>query len=131
MPDELKQFDSMGLIFSQAPILCYMYMFISLWCETWTCYRRHIKQLEQFHMRHLCAILKIKWQDKISNIEILERSRCSSIEAMIISAQLRWVGHVVRMADDRTPKQLLYGELAQGKRSHGGQKKRFKGTLKL
>src|SRR3989442_3112437 len=38
-------------------------------CETWTCYRRHIKQLEQFHMRHLRAILKIKWQDKISNIE--------------------------------------------------------------
>ncbi len=99
-------------------------------CETWTCYRRHIKQLEQFHMRHLRAILKIKWQDKISNIEILERSRCSSIEAMIISAQLRWVGHVVRMADDRIPKQLLYGELAQGKRSHGGQKKRFKDTLK-
>src|SRR5213083_2918718 len=49
---------------------------------------------------------------------------------MIISAQLRWVGHVVRMADDRIPKQLLYGELAQGKRSHGGQKKRFKDTLK-
>src|SRR2546425_13072547 len=49
---------------------------------------------------------------------------------MIISTQLRWVRHVVRMADDRIPKQLLYGELAQGKRSHGGQKKRFKDTLK-
>src|SRR3989442_12005848 len=31
-------------------------------CETWTCYRRHIKQLEQFHMRYLRAILKVKWQ---------------------------------------------------------------------
>src|SRR3989441_12395228 len=81
-------------------------------------------------MRHLRAILKIKWQDKISNIEVLERSRCSSIEAMIISAQLRWVGLVVRMADDRIPKQLLDGELAHGKRSHGRQKKRFKDTLK-
>ena len=99
-------------------------------CETWTCYRRHIKQLEQFHMRHLRTIMKIKWQDKISNIEVLERSRCSSIEAMMISAQLRWVGHVVRMADDRIPKQLLYGELAQGKRSRGGQRKRYKDSLK-
>src|SRR6266516_3658026 len=80
-------------------------------------------------MRHLHAILKIKWQDKISNIEILEHCRCSSIEAMVISAHLRWVGHVVRMADDRIPKQLLYGELAQGKRSQGEQKKRFKDTL--
>src|SRR2546425_1253564 len=89
-------------------------------CATWTCCRRHIKQLEQFRMRHLRAILKKKWQDKISNIEVLERSRCSSIEAMIISAELRRVGHVVRMADDRLPKQLLYAELAQGKRSQIG-----------
>ena len=74
--------------------------------------------------------LEDKMQDKISNMEVPERSRCSSIEAVIISAQLRWVGHVARMADDRIPKQLLYGELVQGKRSHGGQKKRLKDTLK-
>jgi len=99
-------------------------------CETWTCYRRHIKQLEQFHMRHLRAILKIKWQDRITNVEVLERSRCSSVEAMIIATQLRWAGHVTRMSDDRIPKQLLYGELKEGKRSRGGQKKRYKDTLK-
>ena len=29
------------------------------------------------------------------------------------------------------PKQLLYGKLAEGKRSHGGQKKRFKDCLKV
>src|SRR6266516_2158710 len=81
-------------------------------------------------MRHLRAILKIKWQDQISNIEIHERSRCSRIEIINISAQLCWVGHVVRMGYDRILKQLLYGELAQGKRSHGGQKKLFKDTLK-
>ena len=34
------------------------------------------------------------------------------------------------MSDDRLPKQLLYGELCYGKRSLGGQKKRFKDTLK-
>ncbi len=34
------------------------------------------------------------------------------------------------MSDDRLPKQLLYGELCYGKRSVGGQKKRFKDTLK-
>ena len=32
--------------------------------------------------------------------------------------------------DDRLPKQLLYGELCYGKRSFGGQNKRFKDTLK-
>ena len=45
-------------------------------------------------------------------------------------AQLRWTGHVTRMPDERLPKQILYGELQAGKRSHGGQKKLYKDTLK-
>ena len=36
---------------------------------------------------------------------------------------------MTRMPDDRLPKQLLYGELGYGKRSVGGQNKRFKDTL--
>ena len=44
--------------------------------------------------------------------------------------QLRWAGHVVRMPDERLPKRLFYGELQEGKRSQGGQRKRFKDTLK-
>ena len=35
------------------------------------------------------------------------------------------------MPDNRLPKQLLYGELVRGKRSVGGQKKRFKDSLKV
>jgi hypothetical protein len=34
------------------------------------------------------------------------------------------------MDDDRLPKQLFYSELASGKRSTGGQYKRYKDTLK-
>ena len=34
------------------------------------------------------------------------------------------------MPDDRLPKKILYGELKVGQRSHGGQKKRYKDTLK-
>ena len=30
-------------------------------CETWILYRRHMKQLNQFHMRSLQTIMKIKW----------------------------------------------------------------------
>ena len=34
------------------------------------------------------------------------------------------------MHDERLPKKVLYGELQEGKRSQGGQKKRYKDTLK-
>ena len=45
-------------------------------------------------------------------------------------AQLEWTGHVIRMTDERLPKKVLYGELQVGKRSQGGQRKRYKDTLK-
>ena len=34
------------------------------------------------------------------------------------------------MSEERLPKKILYGELEMGKRSNGGQKKRYKDTLK-
>ena len=48
-----------------------------------------------------------------------------------MQSQLRWAGHVVRMKDYCLPKKMLYGELSQGKRSHEGQRKRFKYTLNV
>ena len=47
-----------------------------------------------------------------------------------IQSRLRWTGQVTRMPDERLPKKILYGELEVGKRSHGGQKKLYKDTLK-
>ena len=43
-------------------------------CESWTCYRRHLEKLDQFHLRCLCKILGITWMDKLSNQDVLRRS---------------------------------------------------------
>lgn len=53
-----------------------------------------------------------------------------SIHTMLMQSQLRWAGHLARMPDHRLPRKIFYGELQQGKRSIGGQKKRYKDTLK-
>ena len=53
-----------------------------------------------------------------------------SLHTLLKFAQLRWTGHVTRMPDERLPKKVLYGELQEGKRSQGGQNKRYKDTLK-
>ena len=99
-------------------------------CETWTVCQRHAKRLNHFHTSCLRKLLKIKWQDRIPDTEVLKRAGMQSIHTLLKLAQLRWTGHVTRMPDERLPKKILYGELQVGKRSHGGQKKRYKDTLK-
>jgi len=94
--------------------------------ECWTVYRKHVKSLEKFHQRQLRNILRIKWQDYVSNVKVLERANCDSIEKTLARNQLRWLGHVRRMPDERLPKQTLYGELGQGWRTKGRQMKRYK-----
>ncbi|KAK3775513.1 hypothetical protein RRG08_041297 [Elysia crispata] len=72
-----------------------------------TLYRKHIEQLERFHTRSLSSILGIRWQDKVTNLEVLDRARSTSIEAMILKTKLRLTGHVIRIEPDRITCQLL------------------------
>ena len=55
-------------------------------CEMWTLYRKHLKQLEHFHMRSLRSIIGIKWQYSMANTEVLDRCKPTSIRAMILRA---------------------------------------------
>uniref|UniRef100_H2ZZZ1 Uncharacterized protein n=1 Tax=Latimeria chalumnae TaxID=7897 RepID=H2ZZZ1_LATCH len=99
-------------------------------CEAWVTYRNHLKSLECHHQCYLQKILDIKWVDRRTNASVLIDANTTSIEAMIIQHQLQWTGHCVLMPDVHLPKQLLYSQLSQGQRTRGGQRKRFKDTLK-
>jgi len=72
----------------------------------------------------------IRWQDKRPNTEVLQICNISGIEALLIAAQFRWTGHVIRMSNDRLPKIIFCSELKDGARARGGQRKRYKDTLK-
>ena len=87
-------------------------------------------QLDQFHMRCPRKIGNIKWQDMIPNTEVLKKYNMPGIEVLLLQAQLRWCGHLVRMKDDRIPRAVFYGQLKEDSRTAGGQKLRFKDTLK-
>ena len=95
-----------------------------------TVYQRRVKKLNHLHLSCLRKLLKIRWQDKIPDTEVLKKANMQSVHTLLKLAQLRWTGHVTRMPDERLQKKALYGELQEGKRSQGGQKKRYKDTLK-
>nr|VZH99574.1 unnamed protein product [Spirometra erinaceieuropaei] len=98
--------------------------------ETWTVYAKQARRLNHFHLSCLRRILRLKWQDRIPDTDVLERTGIRSIYAILRQIHLRWSGHLVRMNDERIPKRLFYGDVATGSRRQGGQIRRYKDTQK-
>nr|VZI30317.1 unnamed protein product [Spirometra erinaceieuropaei] len=98
--------------------------------ETWAVYAKQARFLNHFHLSCLRRIQRLKWQDRILDSDVLERTGILSIYAILRQIQLRWSGHLVRMDDDRLPKRLFYGDVATGSCRQGGQICRYKDTLK-
>ena len=68
----------------------------------------------------------ISWEDRVTNQEVLRRSRMPGVEVLIMKAQLRWTGHVMRMRTavfQNRPSALNWLEAIAGR---GGQTKRYK-----
>ena len=73
--------------------------------------------INTFHLRSIRRILGISWQDKVTNADVLSRAGLPTMYTLLRQRRLRWLGHVRRMEDGRIPKDILYGELAFGRRS--------------
>ena len=74
------------------------------------------------HQHCLRSILGIKWQDHVSNEEVLKIASLPSIESILHQVQLRWTGQVTRMEDVGMPKAVFFSELQEGKHHHGALK---------
>ena len=90
---------------------------------------RQEKRLNVFHMRCRRRILGITWQEKVTNKVVLEKAGIPSLY-FLKQRRMPLLGHVTRMKDGRIPKDLLYGELATGKRPTGPPQLRFKNVCK-
>nr|VZI11197.1 unnamed protein product [Spirometra erinaceieuropaei] len=98
--------------------------------ETWTVYTKQVRRLNYFHLSRLRRILKLRWQNRIPDTDVLERTGILNIYTTLIQLQLRCSGHLVRMDYARLPKRLFYGDIAAGSRRQGCQIRRYKDTLK-
>ena len=83
-----------------------------------------------FHLRSLRRILGISWRDKVPNTEVMDRAGLLTMYTLLRQCRMRWIGHVRRIEDGRIPKDILYGELAVGKRPRGHPQLRYKDVCK-
>ena len=98
--------------------------------EAWTLYSYQERRLNTFHLRCLRRLQGLTWQDRVTNIDVLAKAGMASMQTMLTTRRLRWLGHVARMQDNRIPKKLLYGELASGTRPTGRPSLRYKDVCK-
>ncbi|BHF82468.1 hypothetical protein SprV_0802560600 [Sparganum proliferum] len=57
--------------------------------ETWTVYTKQARRLKHFHLSCLSPILRLNWQDRIPDTDLLERTGILSIYTMLRQMQLR------------------------------------------
>jgi len=94
--------------------------------ESWTMTKRMHSRIQASEMRFLRKIAGKRRIDKIRNEEIRKQVGVSELRNKLESSQLRWYGHVVRMSDNRLPKQILNsGTENMGKRPRGRPKLRW------
>lgn len=81
-------------------------------------YERHFALPYRFHQKFLHNILYIKTRPFFfySDIDFFVPAGITSIKSMIFKNQMECLGGILRMAVEDAPKQLIFGELAEGTR---------------
>ena len=64
------------------------------------------------------TILNIHWSDFITNIEVHEKAKITSIEAVVLKSQLRLAGHISWMRNHRPSKMILVIATEEHKRNN-------------
>lgn len=84
--------------------------------ESWYTYARHEGKPHSFNMRCFRKVLRIPWQHRILDTEVLKKVCMENQATTIRKKRLRWLGHVGRMDDERLPKAILYDETTSERR---------------
>ena len=79
---------------------------------------QQLEQIEVLHRHHLRCILGVRRSDRMSNKQLYENCSTLSLAAQLRQRRGRWLGHLLRMGDERLAKQLLYSNL-EGRRRLG------------
>ena len=94
-------------------------------CETWKTTDTIIRKIQTFVNRCLRKILKIKWEDRVRNDEVWERSGQELMSTVLGQRKWRWIGHTLRKPQQSVTKQSLQWN-PQGARKRGRPRETWK-----
>lgn len=100
-------------------VRCYVLSVLYYGVEAWTLKKLDIRKLEAFEIWLYRRILRVKWTDKVTNMEILKRiKKEKEIIITVKKRKLQYLGHVMRGEKYHLLQLILQGKI-QGKRSVG------------
>ena len=75
--------------------------------------------LDVFQRNCLRIVLGTRLTDRISNSRLYEKCGSIPLSGAIMTERLGWLGHLLRMKDERLPKIVLFGQPSRAKRKAG------------
>ena len=87
-------------------------------CETWKLTKGEEEKLDTFQNKCLRKILKVRWQQHISNATVLEAAEMDRVSEEVRRKRWSWIGHVLRK-DQRDDCAVTLGWTPDGRRKRG------------
>ena len=76
-------------------------------CETWKATDTVMRRVQTFINSCLRKILKVKWQDRVRNDDIWERTNQRPVAEEIKSRRWQWIGHTLRKPKPCIPREAM------------------------
>ncbi|CAH8538271.1 unnamed protein product, partial [Dicrocoelium dendriticum] len=102
--------------------------------ESWPIRVEDMRRLSAFDNGCLRRIARVRWQHRVTSNDVRRRvlgNASISFNKLVLLRQLRWLGHVLRMAPERLPRRALFARQGPGwKRPRCGQPSTWRQHMK-
>ena len=111
-------------LFTSIVLPCMLYA-----SKTWESTCKINNKLNVFQQRCLRKIFKIRYLDHITNETVLNRAKQQKLHELVSERRMKYVGHILRMDNNKLPKIAINWKPNQGKRKRGRPKISWKRTV--
>ena len=99
---------------------CYVASIFLYNCEIWGLTQTQCDAIDAYHRRLLrTAVLNVRWPQKVTNVEVYEKTGAIPWSEVIQARQLSWFGHLIRLPDATPAKIALKNALEFAPRPAG------------